>query len=884
MTKPRLLLHLIILCPLFAFAGEDMKQWVLDNYTKREVMIPMRDGVRLFTAIYEPKQTAADTPKGKAGRHPILVERTPYTCYPYGEDKFAEYLWKSQAIYTRNRYILVFQDVRGKNHSEGDFEDVRPVVGNPQQNGKKSGKKGGAVAVDETTDTYDTVDWLVKNTRDNNGRVGFWGISNPGFYATMAGICGHPAVKAVSPQAPVTDWWMGDDIHHNGAFMLMDSYSFFPWFSRHNLLAPISDAARKKINLRDTDPYTRYLEAGAIKHLTARLDSCPLWDNVCKHPDYDEFWQQRDATRSITPATAKPAVMVVGGQFDAEDCWGALHTYDAFSKAKAGGDDVHFVFGPWSHGGWRGQCSSLGDIFFSDSLTTETFMRDIEYPFFAYYLEGKGARPAAVRAFSTGDNQWHNAPQWPVVATTGTPFYMHSGGKLTTKAPTTDEPSDTYTSDPMHPVPYQQTIADDRGTSYLCADQRFASYRPDVLTYQTQPLTDTLRLAGPIEADINVAISTTDADFVVKVIDVMPDGYENPKEKTALMAGYQKLVRGDIFRGRYRNSPSHPEAFTPGQPTQVRFTMPDVCHTFLPGHRLMVQVQSTWFPLADRNPQQFVDIYHCADSDFIASQITLNHTAEHPSLVRLPVVKGEQIDITGSRNGEVLLDTYYNHEIDRNGNLRHYTWDDTSWGGFSQFGEMIKAEGCALASLDAAPTAERLSKCRAYIIVDPDHVNDNPHPNFMTADEAKVIAQWVKRGGRLLVFVNDNKNCDIEHINLLTSIFGLNLNDNSILNLELPTKEHPDILYPLQGKINGVGRFFLRGTCSIRLTGKAEPLIWTPDNDVVMARAQYGKGSVIVVGDPWIYNEYIGHVLIPETFENAPGARYLVDFLTGSTH
>lgn len=623
MKRKHLTFIIVFLLSSLVFAQDDAKQHLLSGYTTREVMITMRDGVRLFTTISEPKD--------KSTKHPILIQRTPYTRSPLG-DEWGEFLWKYERIYLEHNYILVFQDCRGKNGSEGDYEDVRPMLGNPT---KKDGH------IDEATDTYDTVDWLIKNCPGNNGCVGFWGTSNPGFLATEAALCCHPAVKAVSPQAPVTDWWIGDDAHHNGAFMYMDMYAFFPWFSRHKIQEPFDNS---RVKLREVDPYTQYLEVGAIRNFTARIDSCPLWDQFCAHPDYDDFWQKRDATRYFK--SVRPAIMVIGGEFDAEDNWGALHTYQAFLKAKKNGQDVHFVYGPWSHGAWHwgiNGITKLGDICFGDTISVNAYMRDVEYPFFAYYLEGKGARPLPVRVFSTGENKWNNLAHWPLVPVSeSTSFYLHADGKITNEAPTADEPSDTYTSDPRHPVPYQQNIEARRSTSYMTSDQRFASYRPDVLTYQTSVLTDTLRLAGPIEADLNVAISTTDADFVVKVIDVFPDDYKNPQETSAFMQGYQMLVRGDIIRGRYRNDRSKPEAFTPGQSTEVRFTLNDVCHTFLPGHRLMVQIQSSWFPLADRNPQQFVDIYHCSDSDFIPSQITVNHSAQHPSLVRLPVVKAQK--------------------------------------------------------------------------------------------------------------------------------------------------------------------------------------------------------------------------------------------------
>lgn len=612
----------------------------------------MRDGVRLFTAIYEPKD--------KSTKHPILVERSPYTCYPYGEE-FGRYMWESMSIYSQHNYIMVFQDVRGKNHSEGDFVEIRPLANKQHTNAHQP-----STNIDEATDTYDTVDWLIKNCKGNNGAVGFWGISYPGFYSTMAGICGHPAVKAVSPQAPVTNWFLGDDMHHNGAFMLMDTYSFYPWFSRHDIMQPYD---KSRLILSGGDAYTQYLHAGAISNLTSRIDSVPMWFDTCNHPDYDEWWQERDAIKAILSAKNKklPAVMVVGGEFDAEDMWGAIHTYHAFNdKMQAANTqhptpNCHFVYGPWSHGGWTDPNGmSMGDIVFGDSICRKTYRSNIEYPFFAYYLEGKGMKPASVRTFSTGENTWRSHESWPLASPEKgnmTNWYLLNDGTIDAMPQECQETITHsslniphYTSDPKRPVPYQSQQSAERGTTYLCADQRFAAQRPDVLVYQTDTLRDTLRLAGPVIADMDVSITTTDADFVVKLIDVYPDNFKYSKHdiqtlalsqsrdtahwEGPLMGGYQMLVRGDVMRGRYRNSFSKPEPFKPGEITKVRFELNDVCHTFLPGHRLMIQIQSSWFPLVDMNPQQFVNIYKCKDEDFIPTTVTI-----HSAHIELPIVK-----------------------------------------------------------------------------------------------------------------------------------------------------------------------------------------------------------------------------------------------------
>ena len=606
-------------------------EWVKSHYTKREVMIKMRDGIELFTSIYEPND--------KSVKHPILMQRTCYGVGPYGEDKFAS-IWSSAKEYVRNGYILVYQDVRGKNMSDGTYENIRPIRED------KSLKKKDRFKTDEASDTYDTAEWLVKNT-NNNGCIGQYGISYPGFYTTCAALSGHPAIKAVSPQAPVTDWYRGDDVHHNGAFFIMDMYSFQFWFEKlMTKEAHKPDFSYDNLKMPPTlvhnDAYTDYLKMGAVKNFSATYgDSIIGWNEVMDHPDLDDYWESHNV--SLHCHDIKPAVMVVGGLFDAEDCYGAFRTYEAI-REQSPSTELYLVDGPWSHGSWsRGQTEQFGHVRFAENMTSEWYNKNIEYPFFAYYLEGKGEKPApGAKVYDTGSCEWKYYPEgWNNKVKT-TPYYLDVDGTLTSLKPYAEK-SLSYVSDPSKPVPYQMTPGRSRTTTYLLDDQRFASQRPDVLVYQTNPLWEEIVLEGEVEVELEVSITTTDADFVVKVIDVFPEDFSYGRgqqssgrnQQQYLMSGYQMLVRGDIMRGKYRNSFSAPEAFVPGEKTKVKFTLPSMCHTFKPGHRLMVQVQSSWFPLVDRNPQKFCDIYHCDDSDFQKSEITIYNT----SSINLPVKK-----------------------------------------------------------------------------------------------------------------------------------------------------------------------------------------------------------------------------------------------------
>lgn len=600
--------------------------WIKDNYTKLEQYIPMRDGIKLFTAIY--------IPNDKTEKHPILVTRTPYSCAPYGKE-FSSRLWERHwKYYARENYIIVVQDVRGRWMSEGEFEDVRPF------NKNKTG-----LETDEASDTYDAIDWMVKNLPGNNGNVGVFGISYPGFYSTMAAASGHPALKAVSPQAPVTDWFMGDDFHHNGAFFQLDGFGFYSGFGKPRPKPTTIGSAGFNFKVRDN--YKFFLEAASLKKLAALMgDSIQFWKEMYAHPNYDTWWQARDARRAMY--NVKPAMLVVGGLFDAEDCYGAWNLYKAIEKQNPSANNK-IVMGPWSHGQWSsGDGSFLGNVKFGMN-TAHWYQNNIEIPFFNYYLKGKGEVEKIPEAtiFFSGENQWKKLNQWPPAAMQSKDIFLTENGGLSWTAPAGKESFSAYTSDPAHPVPYTEDVHHGRTREYMTDDQRFASRRPDVLTFQTDVLTEDITLAGVVTANLKVSISGTDADFVVKIIDVFPDDFIYPGDKPQAgrtaggsypMGGYQMMVRGEIMRGKYRNSFETPTPFKPGKVETVRFDLPDVAHTFKKGHRLMIQIQSSWFPLADRNPQQFMNIYEANETDFKKAVIRIFHDAKNQSSIVLPVM------------------------------------------------------------------------------------------------------------------------------------------------------------------------------------------------------------------------------------------------------
>ncbi|CAG5016694.1 Cocaine esterase [Dyadobacter sp. CECT 9275] len=603
--------------------------FIREHYTKIEKMVPMRDGVKLFTSIYLPKDIS------KSKTYPILLNRTPYSCAPYGEDKYKLLIGPSM-LFARDGYIIVYQDVRGKYLSEGDFEANRPFIP----------KKKGKADTDESSDTYDTIEWLLKNLAGNNGKVGSWGISAPGFYATMAAVEAHPALKVVSPQAPVTDWFMGDDRHHNGAFFLMGSFSFISSYGGPRP-APTTVGYRGFTDYGTPDSYAFYMKLGPLKNANEKFfkGENRIWNQLMEHETYDDFWKERTPVPHLK--NIKPATLVVGGWFDQEDLYGPLKTYEGIEANRPEAANM-LVMGPWIHGSWsRGLGESLGNIRFG-AKTSLFYQKEIEFPLFGFYLKNL-PNPGLPKAyiFETGANEWRKYDQWPPKTSVEKKLYLHPGGRLSFTAPMSvmqegGMPSfDAYVSDPAKPVPYTSEIRILRGSDYMYEDQRFAASRPDVLVYESDPLTEDITISGNVFADLFVSTTGTDADFVVKLIDVYPDNAPNdsPVNPNMKMGGFQLLVRGEVMRAKFRNNFSKPEPMVPGNIEHVKFDMQDAAHRFKKGHKIMVQIQSSWFPLVDRNPQKFVNIYNAAETDFQKATHKVYHSGQNSSYIGVRVVE-----------------------------------------------------------------------------------------------------------------------------------------------------------------------------------------------------------------------------------------------------
>jgi hypothetical protein len=611
-------------------APETAKEdYVRAHYSKYEFRIPMRDGKHLFTAVYVPKDTAG-------GPYPFLMDRTPYDVGPYGEDRYPEHLGPSDE-FEKGGYIFVYQDVRGRWMSEGEFVEMRPHIDE-----KKSPQD-----VDDASDTYDTIDFLLKHVPNNNGKVGIWGISYPGFYTSASIIDSHPALVAASPQAPMTDLFMGDDGYHGGAFMLAANFGFYaPFF--HPQDGPQTPKPTVQFDFGTPDNYKFYLHAGNVSNLDKLYlkGSNWLFNDQMKHDTYDGYWQARDLSRHMKNVHC--AVLVVGGWYDAEDLSGPYRTFNAIGKFNPE-TPTTLVEGPWVHGGWaRSDGNHLGDVQFNAN-TSQYFRTNIQFPFFEHYLKGKGAAEPKAIVFETGTNVWHNEEAWPPKAAEPKTLYLRAGGKLSFDPPTEAQSVDSYVSDPNHPVPFVGYTTDTVPQRYMVDDQRFASYRPDVLVYQTDLLEEDVTIAGPISPKLKIASSGTDSDFDVKLIDVYPENYPDPDDalsgnKRILdappihMGGYQQLLRGEPFRAKFRNSWEKPEPLTPGKEADINFTMPDLYHTFRRGHRIMVQVQSSWFPLTDRNPQAFTDIPFAAPEAFQKATEQVFHQKDEASGVEVLVL------------------------------------------------------------------------------------------------------------------------------------------------------------------------------------------------------------------------------------------------------
>jgi putative CocE/NonD family hydrolase len=636
----RCALFALAVCPFFCFSNDVDAQitnrietpfklgpndadrgYIREHYTKFEYMIPMRDGVKLFAAAYAPKDDSKP--------YPLLLTRTPYSAKPYGEDVYG-YTNGPIQHYGKEKFIFVLEDVRGRNGSEGQFVHMRP----------EKEEHSGTNDIDESTDAYDTIDWLVKNVPNNNGNVGMMGISYPGFYTAAGLINSHPALKCASPQAPITDWFIGDDFHHNGAFYLPHAFRFLAGFGQK-----LEDPTRelpKPFDFKTPDGYEFYLNLGSLANADKKYfhGNIEFWDDLMDHGNYDAFWQARDLRPHLKNVHA--AVMTVGGWYDAEDLFGALNVFRAVERLNPGIANNMLVMGPWFHGGWsRGDGDHLGSVDFY-AKTAEFYRQNIELPFLNHFLKGDtNYNLPKAYVFETGTAQWRRYNSWPPANARAKSLYFHAGGKLSFQPPGPAATEfDEYVSDPGKPVPYIANTAIGMTREHMIDDQRFAASRTDVLVYEGGVLEEDVTIAGPIEARLQVSTTGTDSDFVVKLIDVYSGDYPNfePNPAGVEMGGYQQLVRGEAFRGKFRNSYAKPEPFEPGKMAKIEYTMPDVYHTFRKGHRIMVQVQSSWFPLVDRNPQTFCDIYHARDEDFQKATERVWHSAQASSCVTVQVL------------------------------------------------------------------------------------------------------------------------------------------------------------------------------------------------------------------------------------------------------
>jgi uncharacterized protein len=593
--------------------------YVKANYTKYEHRIPMRDGKRLFTSIYVPKDAAKS--------YPFLLSRTPYSVAPYGVDQYRAALGPNEQ-FARSGYIFVYQDVRGRHMSEGEFVEMTPHRPN----------KSGPADTDESSDTYDTIEWLLANIQPNNGKAGIVGISYPGFYAAAAIIGAHPALKAASPQAPIIDIFMGDDGYHNGALFLAANFGFYSGFGKKKTAPELPDPNARRIVFGTPDGYDFYRRLGPLSNADEKYfkGESPYWNDLVSHTTYDAFWKARGLAQHVRDI--KPAILTVGGWFDAEDLHGPLRL-DRALDAQSASTPHTLVMGPWVHGGWaRGDGDKLGDIPFN-AKTSPWFRETVEFPFFEHHLKGKpDPKLDRAYAFETGSNRWRTFTQWPPAGTVKS-LYFHPDGSLSIDAPAVAA-SIEYTADPAKPVPFTGFTTLGMAREYMVADQRFASSRPDVLSFISPVLEEDLTIAGDLKPRLFLSTTATDADYVVKLIDVYPSDYPNPDPNPAnvQMGGYQQLVRGEPFRAKFRNSFETPAAITPNQPFELNFSLPSICHNFRRGHRILVQIQSSWFPLVDNHPQKFLDIPNAKSADFQKAVHRLLFGPNRPSRLEVTVL------------------------------------------------------------------------------------------------------------------------------------------------------------------------------------------------------------------------------------------------------
>ena len=618
------MVFLSVASPLFA-----QSEWVKENYNKAVYNLEMRDGTKLHTIVYCPKDAS------KSNTYPFLMQRTCYNIAPYGVDKFPGSLGPSKTL-MQEKYIFVYQDVRGRYMSEGTWTNMTPQMAN----------KSKKTDVDESSDTYDTIEWLIKNVPNNNGRVGQWGISYPGFYTVAGALSGHPALKASSPQAPVSDFFF-EDFHHNGAFT-QGYFMTFPVFGIQHPQPTTADWWLPGIiQTEQKDGFQFNLDLGPLKNLDKYYKDNFFWQEHTQHPNYDDFWQKRNIIPHLK--NINHAVMVVGGWFDAEDITGPLAVYKTLNKNNPNAYNT-LVMGPFGHGRWASETGHTlhSNIYFGDSIAT-FYQKNIEAKFFNHFLKGAGDGKTGLPEaylFDTGKKQWQTYNQWPAKAATKQMLYFQANGKLSTDAPKTTASFSEYVSDPLKPVPY---IEDNTQTSgftpfnYMSEDQRFAARRTDVLSFQTDILTEDMTIGGELMAKLSVSTTGSDADFFVKLIDVYPADEKNHAympNKNVMLANYHQMVRSEIMRARFRNSFEKPEPMISNEKTALQFRLQDVLHTFKKGHKIMVQVQSTAFPLFDRNPQKYVpNIYQAEEKDFIKATMRVYHQTSDLSGLEVEILK-----------------------------------------------------------------------------------------------------------------------------------------------------------------------------------------------------------------------------------------------------
>jgi len=591
--------------------------YIRANYTKFEYKIAMRDGTQLFTAVYSPND--------KSKSYPMIMQRTPYRVGPYGSDKYKTRLGPD-AQFEKEGFIFVFQDVRGKFLSQGKYINMRP------QDAYKRGKK----AVDDATDTYDSIDWLVKNIKNNNGKVGMWGTSYPGYYTSVAGINSHKALKAISPQAPIADWFF-DDFHRNGAFVVPMAFLFFDTFDKQ-LDKPQAHWPKgmKKVT---PDGYDFFLKLGPLSNVNKDYfkGERPFWNELTEHPNYDDYWEERNVLPHLKKV--KPATLVVGGWYDTEDLYGPLATYQTMSR-KNKKEHIKMIMGPWYHGQWnRGKGGKLGEADFGFD-TSKWFQKNVLLPFFNHHLkDGDDPKLASATMFETGSNRWREFDSWPPKRTESVNYYLGEKQTLNTKVSSSEGFSD-YVSDPNKPVPHSANISRGWDKPYMVEDQRFTARRSDVLVFETPVMTEDMTIAGEIDLNLWFSTSQSAADIVVKLVDVFPSIDENSDKVDNAKGNRHELVRWGVIRGRFRDSMSQPKPFVANQPSAVNFELYDVLHTIKRGHKLQIQIQSSMFPFIDRNPQKYVDnIFNATESDFVKATHKIYHSKKYPSMIKFNTIK-----------------------------------------------------------------------------------------------------------------------------------------------------------------------------------------------------------------------------------------------------